>query len=80
MEIETLIGRLDEIISRGGTPASMADAYFQRGKLYWKAGRRGEAMSDYARAEELDPGSPAAEALAQARAIMQFYNKDLYNP
>ena len=29
---------------------------------------------------EIEPDGEAATALEQARAIMAFYNKDLYNP
>lgn len=57
-----------------------AAALYARGRLMWKLGRRGEAMSDYAAAADIDPASPATEALAQARDIMEFFNKDLYNP
>ena len=31
-------------------------------------------------ASELDPSSPAAKALEQARDIAGFFNPDLYNP
>ncbi len=48
--------------------------------LYWKLGRRGAAMSDYAAAAAIDPASPAAAALEQARSIMDFYDRNLYNP
>lgn len=57
-----------------------AELYFQRGRLKWKAGRKTDAMSDYAKAVALDPQSPAAAALDLARDVMAFYNKDLYNP
>lgn len=66
----------DEI---AGAPAN-DDAYFRRGLLYWKAGRYGEAISDYERAVALNPSSPAAEALEMSRDVMNFFNRDLYNP
>lgn len=62
----------------GGT--QRADLLFQRGRLRWQEGRRAAAMTDYAEAAELDPASPAVQALDQAREIMSFFNKDLYNP
>lgn len=57
-----------------------AEQYYSRGKLYWKAGKRGEAMTDFNAAIALDPNSPAAAYLAMANDIMDFYNTDLYNP
>ena len=43
-------------------------------------GRRREAINDYYKAAELDPDGPARQALEHISGIMQFYNKDLYNP
>ncbi len=57
-----------------------ADVLYMKGKIRWKMGRKAEAMSSYASVVDLNPDSPAAIALAQARQIMNFYNKDLYNP
>lgn len=43
--------------------------------------RHAAAMADYERATALDgPDSAAATALAMARDVMDFYNKDLLNP
>ncbi len=56
------------------------EAYFQRGKLYWKIGQTGAAMSDYEAAALINSDSPATEALRMSRDIMNFYNTDLYNP
>lgn len=55
-------------------------ALFERGKLNWRLGNRAAAMNDYAAALEVNPSSPAAMALEQARNIDSFYNHDLYNP
>lgn len=57
-----------------------AELFYQRGRLLWKLGRKTEAMSDYGRAVELDPESQAAVALKMAREVMDFFNRDLYNP
>lgn len=53
---------------------------FDRGKLKWRLGDRAGAMGDYSKATELNPDSPAAMALDQARDIAGFFNPDLYNP
>ncbi|MDE6277725.1 MAG: hypothetical protein K2M06_06410 [Muribaculaceae bacterium] len=58
----------------------LGELIFRRGRLRWKIQDRSGAMSDYAAAAELAPGCGAAEALAQAREIMAFYHRDLYNP
>ena len=52
----------------------------RRGKLYWKCGRRAEAITDFNSAVALDPQSPAGAYLDMTTDIMDFYNTDLYNP
>jgi len=78
--IEDQIKVLDAAIASGGCDSDMADMYYRRGLLLWRTGRRGDAMSDYNRAIGLDATSPAVQALAMSQEIMDFYNKDLYNP
>ncbi|MDE5682578.1 MAG: tetratricopeptide repeat protein [Muribaculaceae bacterium] len=51
-----------------------------KGRIAWKRGLKSQAMSFYAEAAGLEPDSEAATALEQARQVMDFYNKDLYNP
>lgn len=55
-------------------------ALFMRGRIAWKRGDKGAAISLYTKAVELDPDGEAAVALEQARAIMDFFNTDLLNP
>lgn len=55
-------------------------ALYMKGRIAWKRGLKSRAISFYAEAAGLDPDSEAATALDQARRIMDFYNKDLYNP
>ena len=57
-----------------------AGLHYLRGNALVKAGRRTEAMNAYLHASRLDPDSPAVEALALWRGIMDFYCKDMYNP
>lgn len=75
--IEDSIKELTEIIAAHPDDAA---ALFERGKLYWRLGRRSAAITDYNAAVAIDPASPAATALAQAEEIDDFYNHDLYNP
>lgn len=60
--------------------ATDAEGLFLQGRIEWKRGNRPEAMALYARAASLDPAGPAVTALEQARSIMAFYHRDLYNP
>lgn len=55
-------------------------ALYMLGRIAWRRERRSEAISYYCRSAEKEPGGPGAMALEQARQIMDFFNKDLYNP
>lgn len=75
--------RLDEADTALDNLADTPDrawALYMKGRIAWKRGQKSRAMSFYAEAAGLDPDSEAATALEQARSIMDFYNKDLYNP
>lgn len=79
--IETLIagGKYDEakaLLDRVERPV----AEYLRGRMAWKDGDRGAAISHYSVSAALDPDGPGAIALEQARSIMDYFNKDLMNP
>ncbi len=80
--IESIKQEIEALSAAAGavTGAAAADIFYRRGRLYWKLGQRGAAISDYERAVAIDSDSPAAEALKMCRDIMDFYNTDLYNP
>ena len=48
--------------------------------LNWAMNRRSAAINDYLAAVRLNPRSRAGQALKAAYDILNFYNKDLYNP
>lgn len=75
--IEKQLAHLSAIIDSGNADA---DIYYQRGRIYWKLQQHGAAISDYETAAQLDPSSPAAQALQMSRQVMDFYHKDRYNP
>ena len=75
--IERQLDQLSQIINAGN---ATADTYYQRGRLNWKLQQHGAAISDYETAAQLDPSSPAVQALEMSRQIMDFYHKDRYNP
>lgn len=75
--IKTQISLLTARIEQG---AGTADTYFIRGKLYWRLGERGAAITDFNHAVALDPQSPAKAYLNMTDSIMDFFNPDIYNP
>ena len=58
----------------------LATEFYHIGNSFMQIGESRQAVANYYRAIELDPESPAAEAIEHYKAIMDFYNKDLYNP
>lgn len=75
--LDLALAEINEAIAHDPTDDSL---HFLRGKLHWRLGNQAEAMTDYARAVELNPDSPARRALEQSRDIMDFFNPDLLNP
>ena len=57
-----------------------ADEYLKLGNEYRTRGDFPTAMNNYMEAIELDPDSPAVEAKKMLEDILNFYNKDAYNP
>lgn len=55
-------------------------ALMLRGLKYWSSGKRSQAIGDYLAAIRINPDSPARQALQAANDILDYYNKDLYNP
>ena len=90
--MEGVYGKIRALTASGDTAGALALAdewlqkqddaglHYLRGNALVKAGRRTEAMNAYLHASRLDPDSPAVEALALWRGIMDFYCKDMYNP
>lgn len=56
------------------------EALTMRGMRYWGMSRRAEAINDYLAAIQLNPESRAVQALKATNEILDYYNKDLYNP
>lgn len=51
-----------------------------RGMKHWGAGQRSLAIKDFLKALQINPQSKAKEALAATNAILDYRNKDLFNP
>lgn len=56
------------------------DALIERGRLYWALNRRSDAINDYLAANKLNPEGRAGQLLKATYDILDYYNKDLYNP
>lgn len=56
------------------------EALTMRGMKHWAMGQRSLAINDYLRAIEINPSSKAKQAMEATYDILDFYNKDLYNP
>lgn len=68
---------LDERIASDGNDE---DALIERGRLYWALEKRREAIGDYLAAQRINPSGKATQLLKATYEILDFYNKDLYNP
>lgn len=56
------------------------EAYTLRGMRHWGAGKRSAAIDDYLAAVRINPESKASQALKLSNEILDYRNKDLYNP
>lgn len=56
------------------------NAYVMRGRLWWKLNKRAYAINDYLAAKRLNPDGKGAQMLKATYDILDYYNKDLYNP
>lgn len=56
------------------------EAYILRGRAYWSLSRRSDAINDYLAAQRLNPEGKATQLLKATYEILDYYNKDLYNP
>ncbi len=68
---------IDEEVQKLSTPSAML--YYLQGKLFMKKSDWGNAISNFLKAEELDPNGPARQCRLMLNDIMAFYNKDMFN-
>ncbi|ERK03737.1 MAG: tetratricopeptide repeat protein [Prevotella pleuritidis] len=57
-----------------------SEEYYRLGNEYRKGGNWQMALNNYMEAIALDSGSPAVQAKEMLESILNFYNKDAYNP
>lgn len=70
-EIEQEIAALTAKIE--SESADALDLY-RRGSLYWKLGRRAQAITDFNASAKMDPEGPGTAAASHAMAILDFFN------
>ena len=56
------------------------ELFIMRGNIYRKQNQWKQSLDDYCSAVEINPSSPAAFAYDAVQQILEFYNKDMYNP
>ncbi|MBO5185533.1 MAG: tetratricopeptide repeat protein [Prevotella sp.] len=57
-----------------------SEDYYETGNRFRREGNWQEAINNYTIAISLDPDSPAVEAKRMLEDILNYYNKDMYNP
>ena len=57
-----------------------AEEWYKKGNDYRRKSDWQHAIDCYMEAIDLDPESPAVEAKKMLEDILNFYNKDAYNP
>lgn len=71
---------LTDYIEANPGSEGLDEALTMRGMKYWGMQNRSAAINDYLAAIKLNPESKAVQALKAANDILDYYNKDLYNP
>ncbi len=80
-EGEEALKAANEIVKNKGVSREMlANAYYLRGNAYRQQGNVRLALNSYLESMDLDPDGPAAEAYRHLQELLDFYNKDYYNP
>ena len=77
---EETAARLAVLDARLEADGADEEALIERGRLYWALGRRSEAIGDYLEAQRVNPSGKATQLLKATYEILDFYNKDLFNP
>lgn len=80
-EGEDALNAANEIVEdKTSSRETLAMAYYLRGNAYRQQGNVRLALNSYLESMDLDPDGPAAEAYRHLQELLDFYNKDYYNP
>lgn len=67
-------------MTNGETRGMTAESWYNKGNEYRRRSDWQHAINCYMEAIELDPNSPAVEAKQMLESILNFYDKNAYNP
>ncbi len=80
-EGEQALSAATEIVEdKAASRETLAMAYYLRGNAYRQQGNVRLALNNYLESMDIDPNGPAAEAYRHLQELLDFYNKDYYNP
>ena len=80
-ESEQALVAANEIVeNKGISKETLAQAYYLRGNAFRQNGNIRMALNSYLEAMDIDPDGPATEAYRHLQELLDFYNKDYYNP
>lgn len=75
---EEYLGQLDDMIA--GNPSD-TESLMERGRLFYRRNKWGEALNDFGRVLELQPGNVEASRMREMiNEILEFRYTDIYNP
>ncbi|MDE6021999.1 MAG: tetratricopeptide repeat protein [Muribaculaceae bacterium] len=77
---EDALARLRLLSDRLAKGSEDEEALIERGRIYWALGKRSEAINDYLAARRINPDGKAVQLLKATYDILNFFDKDLYNP
>ena len=77
---EEAVKVLSDYIESNPGASDLDEALTMRGMKYWGMQKYSPAINDYLAAIKINPESRAVQALKAANDILDYYNKDLYNP
>lgn len=80
LSADEAVRALTDFIDANPESPVLDEALTLRGMKYWGMQNRSAAINDYLAAIRLNPDSKAVQALKAANEILDYYNKDLYNP
>lgn len=74
------LARLRQLSEHLAKDSGDEESLIERGRIYWALGKRSDAINDYLAAQRINPDGKATQLLKATYDIMNFYDKDLYNP
>lgn len=77
---EEAVTLCDSALAQTGVSRERAELFYLRGNAYRQLGNMRMAQNSYLESRELDPDGAGAQAFNVIQEILNFYDKNLYNP